>query len=234
MSEDAARLGALEAELGHRFRDAGLLATALTHASRAHEVDGGRGNERLEYLGDSVLDLVIAERLYALHPDWSEGELTRARATLVNRSALADCARELGLDGWVRLGRTEQRSGGRDKDSILANCFEAVVGALYLDGGLAPVEALARRVYGPSLESGATPGRRDPKTAFQEWAHARFRETPAYRTIDDSGDEHDEERFCVEVCIGEQVWGEGAGRSKKLAERSAAEAALRRAAHGDG
>jgi ribonuclease-3 len=217
--------GALEAAIGHRFGDEELLETALTHASRAHETDGGRGNERLEFLGDAILGLVVAELLYEAHPDWPEGELTRTRAALVNRDALADCARKLELNEFVLLGRTEQRSAGERKASILANCFEAVVGALYLDAGLGPVEALVRRLFGAVIERSAG---RDPKTEFQEWTHARFRRTPTYYTTSDSGVEYDERRFTVEVRIGRETWGSGVGRSKRAAEQNAARAALER------
>jgi len=215
----------LEAAIGHSFEDESLLETALTHASRAHEMGAGRGNERLEFLGDAVLDLVVAQLLYEAHPDWPEGELTRSRAALVNRNALADCGRKLALGEFVKLGRTEQRSAGEQKDSILADCFEAVIGAVYLDGGLEPVAALARRLFGEVIEHGAT---RDPKTEFQEWTHAHFRCTPTYRTTADSEADNDEQRFTVEVCIGQEVWGSGVGRSKRLAEQNAARAALER------
>jgi len=219
----------LEVALGYRFRDAALAATALCHASYSHEAEAVASNERIEFLGDAVLGLVAAEELYRAHADWAEGELTRARAALVNGAALARCARELGLGALVRLGRTEQRSGGADKDTILANCFEAVVGAVYLDGGLPPAAALARRAVGAEPELA-----RDPKTAFQEWAHARFRTTPTYRTARDSGVEDDDARFTVEVSIGQETWGSGTGRSKRVAERHAAEEALLRVAGLDG
>jgi ribonuclease-3 len=222
--------GALEQRLGHRFRDRGLLETALTHASYAHEADGGRGNERLEFLGDAVIGLVVAQLLFSAHPDWSEGELTRARAALVNRQALAGCARVLALGTHLRLGRTERRGGGELKPTILADCFEALVGAVYLEAGLGPVEALVRRLFGAAIEQGPE---RDAKTAFQEWAHARFRETPVYRTARDSGGEEDDERFEVEVLVGGEVWGAGSGRSKRVAERRAARRALARVADAD-
>jgi ribonuclease-3 len=222
---------ALEAAIGHRFTDASLLETALTHASRAHELGTGRGNERLEFLGDAVLGLVVAQLLYEAHPDWPEGELTRARAALVNGNALADCGRKLALGEFVKLGRTEQRSAGEQKASILAGCFEAVVGALYLDGGPEPVAVLARRLFGEVIEHGAT---RDPKTEFQEWAHAHLGCTPTYRTTGDSGAENDERRFTVEVCIGQEVWGSGVGRSKRAAEQNAARAASKRSERVDG
>ncbi|HEY7922440.1 MAG TPA: ribonuclease III domain-containing protein, partial [Vicinamibacteria bacterium] len=146
MSEQGAALPSIDELLGYRFRDAELASTALTHPSWANEVDGGGGNERLEFLGDAVLDLVIANELYAAHPDWAEGELTRARAALVNQRALADVSRSIGLGRLVKLGRTEQRSAGGDKDRVLANCLEALIGAVFLDGGLAPATALLQRL----------------------------------------------------------------------------------------
>ena len=225
---EAAIVEALSESLGHVFGHRDLAATALAHPSYAHEVDGSRGNERLEFLGDAALDLVVAQLLYELHPEWSEGELTRARADLVNKERLAARARALGLDRLVRLGRTEQRTGGRDKDSVLANCFEAVIGAVYVDAGLGAVTSVVRRCFGSALaESGA---HRDAKTAFQEWSHARFRATPGYRVTHDSGVENDERRFTVEVGIGDETWGTGVGRTKRAAERAAAAAALVRAA----
>ena len=215
--------------LGYAFVDRALLDLALAHPSYSHEMDGGRGNERLEFLGDAVLDLVIAQILYEVHPEWDEGDLTRTRAGLVNQSSLAKRARELDLGGFVKLGRTEVRSGGAEKNSILANCFEALVGAIYLDGGLRPLVDFVRRVYGAALESEAGRQRRDVKTEFQEWAHAQFQETPRYQTVRDSGSDEDEERFSVEVAIAGSLWGRGAGRSKRSAERAAAAAALAKA-----
>jgi len=222
----------LAAAVGHVFRDPELAARALRHASFAHEGGELPSNERLEFLGDAVLGLVVAEHLYRIHPDWNEGALTRARAALVNRGALAACARALGLGPLVRLGRTEQLSGGSEKDSILANCFEAVLGGVYLDGGLEPAVALARRALGSATPRSEPP--RDPKTAFQEWAHAQLRQTPGYRTSHDSGVEDDDTRFTVEVRIGDETWGSGTGRTKRAAEREAARHALVRTGQGDG
>jgi ribonuclease-3 len=219
----------LSRALSHEFRDRERVLTALSHASYAHETRGDRGNERLEFLGDAVLDLVVGEALYAAHPDWSEGQLTRARASLVRGDALAERARELALPGLVKLGRTEVRSGGSEKDSILANVFEAVIGALYLDGGLAPVQAYVAGWFTGDAEDSLAA---DAKTSFQEWAHAALRATPSYHTLADSGIEDDEQRFTVEVRVAGEPWGEGTGRSKRLAERAAAVAALvRRAEH---
>jgi len=223
-------MASIDAALGYAFSDRALLALALTHTSYSHEEDGGRGNERLEFLGDAVLDLVISEILYEVHPEWNEGDLTRTRSGLVNQRSLARQARNLELGHFVKLGRTEMQSGGCDKDSILANCFEALVGAIYLDGGLAPVEGFVRRVYGAALASDAARQKRDAKTEFQEWAHAQFRQTPRYEMVVDSGEDADDERFAVEVSIGADVWGRGVGRSKRLAERRAAAAALEKSA----
>lgn len=218
----------LERALGYGFARPALLEGALTHPSFAYESDGSRGNERLEFLGDAVLGLVVAQLLYEAHPTWSEGLLTRARGALVNERALAERARVLGLGPLARLGRSEQRTGGADKDSILADLFEAVLGALYLDGGLAPVLALVRRLFAEALVQGAAPVQRDAKTRLNEWAQAQRRSTPSYRVCSDSGLDGDSARFVVEVCLAEDVLGEGRGRTKRGAEQAAAEAALMR------
>jgi ribonuclease-3 len=223
-------LDAVQEALGYRFVDPTLARHALTHSSFAHESGDEPSNERLEFLGDAVLGLAIAQLLYEGRPEWQEGDLTRARAALVNRHALADCARQLGVGGWVKLGRTEQRSAGEEKDSILANCLEALIGAVYLDGGLEPARGLVRRVFGDAILRGAA---RDPKTEFQEWAHAHRSTTPSYHTAADSGTENDDERFTVEVRVAGEVWGTGRGRSKRVAERAAASAALERAEPGE-
>ncbi len=218
----------LSASLGYRLRDRDRALTALSHSSYAHEVRGDRGNERLEFLGDAVLDLVVGEALYAAHPDWSEGKLTRARASLVRREALADRARQIALPPLIRLGRTERRSGGADKDSILANAFEAVVGALYLEGGLDPVRELVAGWVADGAGAADAAGR-DAKTAFQEWAHATLQVTPTYHLVRDSRVEDDDARFTIEVRADGECWGRGTARSKRLAEHAAAEAALSRA-----
>ncbi|MDH3519217.1 MAG: ribonuclease III [Myxococcales bacterium] len=223
---DAGAVDALCGALGYAFRDRSLAALALAHPSHAHEVDGSRGNERLEFLGDAVLDLAIARRLYDLHPDWTEGKLTRARAALVNKQMLAARSRALGLDALVQLGRTEQRTAGHEKDSVLANCFEAVMGAVYLDGGVEAADALVERCFAAALRENVAP--RDAKTAFQEWAHAELQSTPTYLLVHDSGVDDDDMRFRVEVRIGGAPWGTGVGRTKRAAERAAAQVALER------
>jgi len=227
MSGERAPLSELESVLEHAFADPALLETALQHPSYSHEEHGTRGNERLEFLGDAVLELVTAELLFRAHRSWEEGHLTRARAALVNTRALAAHARLLDLPRHLRLGRTE-REGGAAKESILANVFEAVVGALYLDGGLGPVAALAKRLFADALAPGSDAFAADPKTRFQEWAHAALAATPRYAAVNDSGVDDDETRFAVEVRVGDRVWGRGRGRTKRAAERAAAEAALQR------
>jgi ribonuclease-3 len=230
MSEPASERESLEADLGHRFRDPQLLEIALAHPSHAHEVENGVSNERLEFLGDAVLGLVVAHVLYEAHPTWSEGVLTRARHALVNLDSLAARARALGLGRHVRLGRSELRTGGAEKDSILSDVFEALLGAVYLDAGLAAVSDVVRRCFGDALTAAAAAPERDPKTRLQEWAQARHHCIPVYRTLADSGVENDEERFEVEVRVGEEPLGSGRGRTKRGAERRAAEEALVHAA----
>ncbi|MEN8182525.1 MAG: ribonuclease III [Myxococcota bacterium] len=214
--------------IGWQFHDSALLRAALTHASRAHEEGGGPGNERLEFLGDAVLDLIITEFLFEAQPEWREGELTRARAALVNREALAARAREIELGSYARLGKTELRDAGARKETILANLFEALVGALYLDGGLETARRFLAGVYAEALPTSEESPARDPKTRLQEWSHSAMRETPRYRVVSDSGVENDAARFRVEVRLGDRAWGEGRARSKRAAERSAAVAALQR------
>jgi ribonuclease-3 len=212
--------------LGHDFARRELLEQALTHTSRANELgDLLRGNERLEFLGDAVLDLIVSEILMAQHPDRSEGWLSRARAGAVNQRALAARARELELPFWIRLGRSERRTGGDAKPSILSNMFEAVIGAIYLDGGLDAVRPFLERVLGPAL---ADPDAlADPKTRLQELLQARGAPTPAYRTAAEHGPPHARE-FHVEVHLGDQRLGVGKGRSKRDAEQEAARDALER------
>jgi len=225
--------GRLSERLGFVFEDEALLETALTHPSQSYETDGSRGNERLEYLGDAVLDLTVAELLYQAHPEWSEGDLTRARAILVNTAALAAKARILELGDYVRLGGSERGSGGSEKDSILAGLFEAVIGAIYLDGGLAPVMVLVRRIFPEAHDAEGPRPVGDSKTRLNEWALARFGRAPSYRLIDDSGVENAEDRFTVELALDEEAWSTGTGRTKRAAEQVAARRALERHEAGD-
>ena len=219
-------LARLEETLGYRFEDRGLLENALQHSSYAHEHPAAESNERLEFLGDSVLGLVVAHALYAARPDWAEGQLTRALHALVEGRSLARLARSMGVGSALRLGRTERQSGGEDKDSILANAMEAIIGAVYLDGGLDAASQLVERVFADALDADAPPVARDPKTAFQEKVMAAEGIFPTYRLVSDSSIEDDEERFHVEVRVAGERVGEGVGRTKRAAEREAAQRAL--------
>jgi ribonuclease-3 len=213
----------LEALLGHRFGDRRLLEQALTHSS-AHAENAAASNcERLEFLGDAVLGLVVSELLMASYPDRDEGWLTRVRASAVKRDALAARARALGLARWIRLGRGERLHGGAEKPSILADIFEAVLGAIYLDAGLKPVRALLERE--PLVSAGIEPSAGDFKTRLQEILQARGEGTPRYRTTATRGPAHALE-FSVEVTLGERVLGAGTGASKRAAEQAAARQAL--------
>jgi len=238
----------LEKALGHGFADAELLVCALTHRSLANEralEDGREGpkaeedNERLEFLGDAVLGLVVGEALFLLHPEWSEGELTRARAHLVSRMHMAEVAAQIGLGGYLRLSRGEDRSGLRRKSTVLSNTMEAVIGALFLDGGLEPVREFTKRyVIGDAVEqlaeemrSGAALG--NYKSALQERLQAARAGTPLYRVKSESGPDH-HKRFLVEVRLkpaeGEpgRALARGIGSTKKFAEQDAARRALMR------
>jgi len=217
-----ADLAALEAALGHRFANRALLERALTHPSRAQHSDAF-DNQRLEFLGDAVLALVVGEALHAAHPDWREGDLTRARAALVNGRTLAQRAKSLGLGGWVRLGRGGEASDAQPK--ILTDVFEAVVGALYLDGGMEAARALVRRALPECSDAAFAPPPRDPKSRLNEWAHAQRLDPPRYCTIADSGADGDG-RFAVMVLLEGRAVGEGNGRTKRAAENAAAGSAL--------
>jgi len=224
----AAHAERAQARLGHRFADPSLLELAFTHPSWSYEHDGTRGNERLEFLGDAVIDLVVAHLLFDAQPDWPEGDLTRARRALVNNRDLAEYARELGFGDLVRLGRGERRAGGAERERLLGNLFEAVVGALYLDGGLREATRFLRATFGEAVGARGELPAHDPKTRLQEWSVARHRVFPNYATVGDTGIENDDARFRVEVEIAGEGIGTGVGRTKREAEREAAADGLRR------
>jgi ribonuclease III len=223
-------LAPLEAALGTPLAPA-LAEQALTHRSYAYEHGGIPDNERLEFLGDAVLGLVVTAALYAAHPDLPEGQLAKLRAGVVSTRALADVARELDLGPWLRLGRGEETTGGRDKSSILADTLEALLGAVYLDRGLDGAAVVVHRLFGPLLDSvAARDGGRDWKTSLQEQAAAAGLGVPEYRTSE-TGPPHDRE-FTAEAVVGGQARGTGTGRTKKAAEQVAAEQAYRAIAGG--
>lgn len=214
--------------IGHRFNNPALLEQALTHSSFANETGITENYERLEFLGDAVLELVVSQMLVERYPDWNEGELSRLRASAVNKKTLAAIAQKLGLGDYVRMSFGEYKTGGRQKNTILADVFESVLGAIYLDAGLGAASAFVER-YFDVLFAGVDQALlfTDYKTRLQELAQAELQRPPLYRIIDASGPDH-AKVFRIEVLIGGQVYGEGTGRSKKQAEQMAAKEACRR------
>ena len=203
---------------------AGYLERALMHRSFAYENGGLPTNERLEFLGDSVLGLIVTDTLFQSYPDLPEGQLAKLRAAVVNMRALAGVARGLRLGSYVRLGKGEEGTGGRDKSSILADTLEAVIGAVYLDQGLPAADGLVHRLFDPVIARSARLGAGlDWKTSLQELTAAEVLGVPEYH-VDESGPDH-QKSFRATVRIGTRTYGEGEGRSKKEAEQQAAEAA---------
>ncbi len=212
------------AQLGVEGLDPALLERALTHRSYAYENGGLPTNERLEFLGDSVLGVVVTETLYRTHPDLSEGRLAKLRAAVVNARALADVARTLGLGEHIRLGRGEEATGGREKASILSDTVEALLGAVYLDRGFVVAGGVVHRLFDPLMAAAAHLGAGlDWKTSLQELAADRGLGVPEY-LITDSGPDH-QKTFVARVRVGAGVYGHGSGKSKKEAEQQAAETA---------
>lgn len=211
--------------VGHEFRDMSLLKLALTHSSYAAEHDDEPSNERLEFLGDAVVGLVLADEMYRRHTTFDEGVLTDLRKSVVNAEALAVAARRLGLGRFIRLGRGESAGGGADKTSILANAFEAVIGAVFLDAGTQVAHQLSLRLLAPEI-AGAVPGLKylDPKTQLQELASENDLPAPVYE-LRDEGPDHDKV-FFADVLVGGRRRGSGSGRTKKAAEQQAAAEAI--------
>ena len=227
-SDDA--LLKVQHNLQYTFRDPELLKLALTHPSYAHEhpAEGGEEhhNQRLEFLGDAVLDFLVAAWLYETYPDFPEGPLTRLRATLVRTTTLAALARELNLGAALRLGRGEEESGGRDRAANLCDALEAMAGALYLDGGKDVVwSRLAPWFSGKATAILDAEAYVDAKSRFQEWAQAELGQTPGYQIVDEAGPDH-AKIFTAQVLIGDEVAGQGTGASKRVAEQAAARVAL--------
>jgi ribonuclease-3 len=214
----------LEEELGYTFADASLLSQALTHRSVSSDDPGRKDNERLEFLGDAVLQLAITSYLYATFPGLHEGNLAKIRAGLVSRPILADVARSIGLAEHIELTSAEERTGGREKDSIMADALEAVIGAVFLDSGLGSASDLVLRLWGSRIDERARrPGLKDYKTRLQE-VLAKDGRYPEYQS-EGSGPDH-ERTFVSDVRVDGIVLGTGSGRSKKEAEQGAAEQAL--------
>ncbi len=218
----------LEKKLNYAFRDQALLSEALSHSSYANEHRAAhlRSNERLEFLGDSVLGFVTAEFLFAQHPDLPEGDLTRIRAALVCEQSLYEVARKLDLGRYLKLGRGEEAGGGRERTSILADATEAVFAAVYLDGGIGAASTLIHRVLlDAEREEVVEERRRDYKTALQELVQRTPGSTITYQLVLETGPDHCRV-FVMEVSVDGKAAGRGEGRSKKEAEQAAARAAL--------
>ena len=213
----------LEAVLGYRFIDRELLAQALRHPSWCNEQGDPRpeDNERLEFLGDAVLDLVVSHRVMVRYPKAHEGDLSVTRQQLVSEAALSEVAGELGLGQFIFLGKGEEKSGGRVKPKILADMFEALIGAVYLDGGYGAAWDMVDRVLGAKIASVELKNFYDFKTRLQETAQARLKATPTYHVVQELGPDHDK-RFVVAVTIGDDEWARAVGKSKKEAEQMAA------------
>ena len=223
-----ADLLALQTRLGYHFRDADLLRLALTHPSIAHEQGAPvQHNQRLEFLGDAVLQLALTRELYEKFPGFNEGPLTKARAKLVNRRTLALHGRALGLGEHLILSRGEENSGGRDRSSALADAYEALVGAIFMDGGYELARAFILREFGAAFGSLAViPILENPKGELQELLQARSLEAPQYNVISTTGPDHDRVFECTVHHAGVEL-ARGAGKSKKAAESEAALAALK-------
>jgi len=226
---DPIQLTALEAKLGYTFRDRALLINALLHRSHIHVTgqDREQSNERLEFLGDAVLGLVVNEKLYHKFPERSEGDLTKMKSLLVCGARLSEVAINFDLGIHIRMSRSEAATGGRQRSSILADTTEALIGAGYLDGGLAPAAAVIERiVLSGSDKILARRSLRNYKSRLQEMIQARFKTPPRYKVLEVSGPDHDR-LFKVSVNINGVPMGEGEGRNKKAAEQNAAREALR-------
>ena len=217
-----------EKKLSHRFKDPNLLEQAFTHRSYLNEnrSTGKEHNERLEFLGDAVLELVVTEFLYAKYPEKPEGDLTAYRAALVNTQSISDAAQKLGMNDYLLLSRGESRDTGRARQIILANAFEALIGALYLDSGYGVAkDFIASQLFHKTDEVVAKRLWQDAKSRFQEIAQERSKITPNYEVLSQAGPDHDR-TFVVGAFIGREKVAQGEGRSKQEAEQAAAEKAL--------
>lgn len=217
------------------FDDELLFKQALTHRSyiNEHGTDDVGDNERLEFLGDAVLDFVVGDMLYQRYPTMPEGDLTRLRAALVRTESLAELAQRLRLGEQLRMGKGEESTGGRDRQTNLCAAFEALVGALYLDQGIESVKTFAEPYLNTQLEQILNESLdKDARSQLQEWSQAELNLTPVYRTVSATGPDHQKE-FLVEVIIGDAVAGQGTGRSKQTGAQAAARAALHRVKNGE-
>lgn len=218
----------IESKLGYAFKDPGLLRNALTRRSFWHENRNtcSENNERMEFLGDAVLGLIIANILYEEYPEANEGDLQKKRASIVNRGALARLMRNLGLARFIRMGKGDEISGCRDRDSILADTLEAVLAAIYIDAGFAKVYEVIERHFFDLVEVARDTDKiDDSKSRLQELTQAELGLTPSYEVLEEWGEEH-RKTFCVAVYVGESIAGKGEGASKREAAQMAAKKAL--------
>jgi ribonuclease-3 len=225
--EESNNMTALQQALGHRFINVNHLHRAITHPSYINEHPEEKicDNQRLEFLGDATLDFVIGAWIFHKYPDFDEGRMTRLRASLVRTETLAQFAKEVGIGKALRLGRGEEEAGGREREANLCDAFEAVVGALYLDGGLKAVEAFVEPLVIPAAEQTLiAKADQDAKSRLQEWSQAELGATPRYRIVAEKGPDH-AKVFEAEVLLSKQVAGRGSGHSKQAAEQAAAQQA---------
>ncbi|MCP4684830.1 MAG: ribonuclease III [bacterium] len=233
-SPSDAQLNELERLIGYHFRDRGLLRLSLTHRSVARAAEKPMpSNERLEFLGDSVLGLIIADQLFRKHPDLSEGDLTKQKAMLVNETTLSIVAIEIGLNRFVYVSAEEEKSGGRERPSIVSDAFESIIGAVFLDGGLQAARSLVLdTIYSRKASILADDSQRNYKGDFLEMVQARAVGMPRYEIVSETGPDHDKTFNVVVTVAGEEV-GRGTGSSKKEAEQKAAAEALLKMADAD-
>ena len=221
-------LSELQRGISYQFNDPNLLELALTHRSYANERSGGpfRDNERLEFLGDSVLNIIVSHLLMERFPHCHEGELTRLRASLVNEKSLARISKNLGINQCILLGKGESLRGGGEKSSLISDAYEALIGAVYLDGGFEKAFGVVEKQFTPLLDQGLTDDG-DCKTKVQQICQNRFGCSPRYRSSDVKGPEHDK-TFGAEIYIDGRLYGYGVGKNKKEAQQNAAQEALKR------
>ncbi|NIS60697.1 MAG: ribonuclease III [Proteobacteria bacterium] len=221
-------LSALQGEISYQFNDLDLLNVALTHRSYTNERSGTtyQDNERLEFLGDSVLNVIISHLIMESFPHFREGQLTRLRASLVNQKSLARVSKNLGINQYLLLGKGESRRGGREKSSLVSDAYEALIGAVYLDGGFEKAFRVVEKQFIPLLDRGLTDDG-DFKTEVQQISQRLFGCSPRYRLSDVSGPEHDK-TFGAEIFIDGRLYGYGSGKNKKEAQQKAAQEALKR------
>ncbi|MFQ5841015.1 MAG: ribonuclease III [Thermodesulfobacteriota bacterium] len=221
-------LSALQGQISYQFNNLDLLNVALTHRSYANERPGATysDNERFEFLGDSVLNVIISHLIMERFPHFREGELTRLRASLVNKKSLTRVSKNLSINQYLLLGRGESRRGGRGRSSLISDAYEALIGAVYLDGGFEKAFGVVEKQFTPLLEKGLTDDG-DFKTKVQQVSQGRFGCSPRYRLSDVRGPEHDK-TFGAEIFIDGQLYGYGIGKNKKEAQQNAAQEALKR------